>query len=116
MSEDLEKTLRAALRPLDPGDAFADAVMARVRAERPVPVGLRWWRWAPAWRWASVLAAMSCVALLLVQSLEAHHARQGLEARQALMQALRVTGQSLDLADRAVNEGGGARQGSDPGV
>ena len=105
--DDLEKRLRKALRPVEPQPGFANRVMSRVEAgERS---SLR--RWGPArWRFAGVqparwmplaLAASLILAVVLVH--EHHKREEGLQARQQLIEALRVTGEKLDLAYRAVN-------------
>jgi hypothetical protein len=104
MSDELEEALRAALRPVDPGETLTHSVMARVRASLAAPVRLRTAS-RSMWRWAAGVAAVMLVAgLLVVHEHQARRVREGLEARQALMQALRLTAESLELANRAVNE------------
>ncbi len=106
MSEELEKRLRSALKPIDPGDAFTQAVIARLEREgaglspkrRPHP---------PIWRWASgAVAATMLLGLLLHAHQE--RTREGIEARQELMQALRLTAGALQWANQTVNEADGA--------
>jgi len=100
MSADLEKQLRAALRAVEPPAGFAARVSARTQHGR--------WRrgWLPMQqRWVpTALAASVLAALLLGYGWQTHRERQGLQARQQLIEALRVTGQKLDLAYRGVQE------------
>ncbi len=106
MSNDLEDQLRKALRPVDPGERFAQGVLERVvRASQRRYASVRW----------PLAAALAVVALgtLAVYGWQVRRA-QGLEARRQLIEALQVTGQKLDLAYRAVNET--ARPAPDPGV
>jgi hypothetical protein len=94
---DLEEELRRALRPLDPSPGFAERVTARVadgKRRRGLPAR---YRWLPA-----ALAACLVLSLLVVYGWQAHRQREGLAARQQLMQALRVTSEKLDLAYRGV--------------
>jgi negative regulator of sigma E activity len=109
MSDDLEKQLRESLRPIDPERGFADRVMARIETERR---SKRWMsrRWlsrpwvSPPSHWVPVaLAASAILAVVLVHARHVQQERQGLEARQQLIEALRVTGEKLDLAYRVVN-------------
>jgi hypothetical protein len=103
MSGDLEEALRAALRPVDPGERFTRGVLARLPQEPPERAHGRdapdvW----PGWSWlpltASVLLVLGAAGLW-----HAQRVREGEEARLQLLQALRVTGQKLDVAYRAVN-------------
>jgi hypothetical protein len=103
MTTDFEKELREALRPVDPAAGFADRVISRIERERP---SRRGWRprkshWVPV-----ALAASAVLAAVLVREWEVHRERQGLEARAQLIDALRVTGEKLDLAYRSVNDAG----------
>lgn len=95
MSHDLEKELREALRPVDPGEDFTARVLARVSAAR-LPPGRQ--LWIP-------LALAASLAAVLVLGVQWHQRRElrGLEARRELIEALRVTSQKLDLAYRLVN-------------
>src|SRR3984885_16235168 len=98
--DDLEARLRGALRPTEPEVGFAArlaARMARERAPRP-PLALRF-LWVPA-----ALAATVVVAMLVAHEREVRLEREGLAARQQLIEALRLTGEKLDLAYRAVND------------
>jgi hypothetical protein len=98
----LEERLRAALRPLDPGAGFAAGVQARIAAEgvRPLPPA----RPRATASWVSVaLAASVVLGLFIAHERQLQRTEQGLEARRQLIQALRVTGEKLELASRAVN-------------
>lgn len=98
----LEQKLRAALRPVDPGAGFVGGVMARVAAEGPGNV--RPLRARAVASWGSLaLAASIVVALLLAHQRQVQRTEQGLEARRQLIEALRLTGDKLDLASRMVN-------------
>jgi hypothetical protein len=119
MSKDLEDRLRGALRPVDPGDGFAHRVMARVvedssRSSRSRPP----LRSQPRFRWLAAAAGLACVAVgvLALHALQARRTQQGLEARAQLIEALRVTGEKLDLAYRAVNDEQPAAGGPDSGA
>jgi hypothetical protein len=99
---DLEQKLRAALRPVDPGPGFVGGLMARIAAERPGSVRPLRVRAAASWL-TFALAASIVLALLLAHQQQARRTEQGLAARRQLIQALRVTGDKLDLASRLVN-------------
>jgi hypothetical protein len=104
MSNELEDSLRAALRPVDPGDKFTATVMARIADEsthaRQAPRA-----YATALRWTSVaLAASLVMGLLVARELQLRRTQRGLEARAELLQALRLTGEKLDIAYRVVND------------
>ena len=107
MSRDLEKELRQALRPVDPGEEFTARVLARVaaepaaataRASGAAPLMARQRLWIP-------LALAASLAAALVLGVQWHERRElrGLEARRELIEALRVSSQKLDLAYRLVN-------------
>jgi len=100
MSDDLEKQLREALRHVDPPPGFAARVSARTQSEQRH----RWLaarhRWVPA-----TLAASVLLSLLVAYGWQLRHEReQGLAARQQLIEALRLTGEKLDLAYRGVQD------------
>ncbi len=110
---DLEKELRAALRPVEPEDGFAERVRARIdresrRAPRRTPPSLLW---VPA-----ALAASLLLGLVTVYERELAHERQGLEARRELIEALRVTGAKLDLAYRGVSDASHPPKAADTGA
>jgi negative regulator of sigma E activity len=99
MSKDFEQRLRDALRPVDPEEGFAQRVMARISSE---PARTR----AKASRWAvplAIAASMAFVAILGTYQWQEHREQQGLEARRQLLEALRLTGEKLDVAYQAVN-------------
>jgi hypothetical protein len=101
MSSKFEEQLREALRPVEPGEGFAERVMARVADERRT--GSRsGWRGRFA-RPALALAASLIVGAMVIYTWQMQRERQGLQARQQLIEALRVTGEKLDLAYRGVN-------------
>ncbi len=108
MSEELDKQLGDALRPVDPGEQFAHGVLSRVARDPASRRARMPWRW----QWAAALAVV-VLGTLGVYQLQMRRA-QGLEARRQLIQALQVTGEKLDLAERAVNDSAGSR--ADPGA
>jgi cell division protein FtsB len=98
MSTDFERQLREALRPVDPADGFDERVMARIAGERQ-RVRARTTRWVSL----ALAASVAFAAILGTHQWQVHRERQGLEAREQLLEALRVTGEKLDLAYQAVN-------------
>jgi negative regulator of sigma E activity len=99
MSKDFEQQLRDALRPVDPEKGFEQRVMARVASEPPRSR-------AKVTRWTASLALAASVAFAAIfgaQQWREHREEQGLEARKQLLEALRLTGEKLDLAYQAVN-------------
>jgi hypothetical protein len=99
MSKDFEQQLRDALRPIDPEEGFERRVMARVAGES---AGRR----AKVTRWAASLALAASVAfaaILGAHQWQERREQQGQEARRQLLEALRLTGEKLDLAYQAVN-------------
>jgi hypothetical protein len=105
MNEDLESRLRAALRPVAPGDDFSQRLIARVTAERISPAR----RAAPrrAFTPAGWLSAALAASLLLAIGVQHHlqerrEREQGMEARRQVIEALRVTSQKLHLAYVAI--------------
>jgi hypothetical protein len=101
MSNNLDDQLRSALRSVDPGEEFAPRVMARVANESRRP-----WRSVPAgYQWLSAaLVAAVVFGVLMAHDRQVRREQQGLEARNQLIEALRVTGEKLDLAYRVVND------------
>ena len=106
MSNELNDRLRAALRPVDPGESFTQGVLARIASEparTPVWVhravrgrGLRWL--------SGALLAVVATGFLFAHHWRAQHVQQGREARRQVMEALRVTSEKLDLAYRVVKD------------
>jgi len=101
--DDLERQLRAALEPVNPGADFAPRVLARLAAEERLP-RVRVPRSQALAGWVTFgLAASVVVAVLLAHQWQVRRMEQGIEARRELLEALRVTDQKLDLAYRVVN-------------
>jgi hypothetical protein len=107
MNDNLDDELRRALRPVDPGDEFTRALMARVSAQkvteirRPTrsPLHARVLPWAPA-----ALAASLLIAIFVThEHHQRHDVEEGLRARQELLEALRVTSEKLDIAYQVVH-------------
>lgn len=110
MSDDLEKQLQAALRHVDPPPGFAARVSGRIH-------GKQHRRWLPL-RYPLIPAALTASILILICVLIAsdwqqrRERQQGLAARQQLIEALRLTGEKLDLAYRGVQD---VSKGTAPG-
>lgn len=114
MSYELEKSLRSALRPVDPGEEFTHGVLARIDEEKSHRSASSPMRYAHAarltFRRASVTLALVVTAgLFTAHQWQAHRTQQGLEARRQLVQALQVTAENLDIAYRMVNNHEGSR-------
>ena len=69
--------------------------MARIQFERPR---------RRSWQVPAALAASLILGVIVVHAWQVQRERQGLQARQQLMEALRVTGEKLDLVYRGVND------------
>jgi len=99
MSNDFDQQLRDALRPVDPDESFTRRVMSRIaneptRSRRPQRA-----------RWACVaLAASVLLGIVIFHHWQLQREQHGIEARNQLIEALRVTGEKLDIAYRAINE------------
>jgi hypothetical protein len=99
MSKDIEQQLRDALRPVDPEEGFEERVMARVARER-VRSRSKVTRWTAS---LAIAASTAGLAILGAYQWQEHREQQGLEARRQLLEALRLTGEKLDVAYQAVN-------------
>lgn len=102
MSEhlDLDSRLRAALRREEAPAGFAERVLSRAQAASPRPrqVPIYRWRWA-----AAALAACLTLAIGVGEyRRQAEQQVRGLEAKQELMQAMRITGSKLRVAQEKV--------------
>jgi hypothetical protein len=102
LNRDVAERLKAALRPVDPGAGFAGGVLARIAAEPARAARTPRARAAVSWL-PFALAAAVVLGLFLAHERQAQRTQQGLEARRQLIEALRVTGEKLELASRAVN-------------
>jgi hypothetical protein len=120
MSDNLDQQLRRALRPVDPGEEFTRAVLARVSSQKVTDIGsasrrrtlhARVLPWAPAAIAASLLIA---IVMTHQERRQEDNIAQGLRAREELLQALRVTSQKLDIAYQVVHNESGA--GADTGA
>jgi hypothetical protein len=116
MNNDLEDSLRAALRPVDPGEKFTAGVVARIADEStralraPGP-------YTTALRWTSVALAISLVlGILAAREVQLRRTQRGLEARAELIHALKLAGEKLDIAYRVVNDEESAEPAKDSGV
>jgi hypothetical protein len=108
MNDDFEQELRRALRPVDPGDDFTRAVMARIQSPNVVdlprvraqPKLHRALPWAPAAAAASLLVA---IVMTHQHRKEEQELAEGMRAREELLLALRVTSEKLDIAYQVVH-------------
>jgi predicted solute-binding protein len=113
MTNNLDDELHRALRAVDPGEEFTLRVTERIaqqpmRSRHSVP---------PAYRWLSVAVLTGIVlAALIAHDQRLRHEQQGLEARRQLIEALRVTGEKLDLAYRVVNDDAHPASGENSGA
>ena len=98
MSKDFEQQWREALRPVDPDEGFEQRVMSRIAREPARPR-----RKVTRWMAIGLAASVGFAAVLGTHQWQLHRERQGLEARRQLIEALRVTGEKLDVAYQAVN-------------
>ena len=100
MSDELEKSLRSALRPVDPGEKFTQGVLAATsRPRHHTALASR-----PAFRWASAtLVVVLSAGVFTAHQWQVHRTQRGLEARRQLFEALHVAGENLDIAYRMVN-------------
>ena len=77
----------------------------------------RWLAWSPASGWVGGALLVSVVAsVLVVHEWQVRRTQQGLEARAQLIEALKVTGENLDLAYRAVNDAARSPPGGNSGA
>ena len=88
MNDELEKSLAAALRPVDPGEQFTQRVLARVATEsaveRAYPRNSR-----SVFRWASATVAIVLTAgLYTVHQWQVHRTQQGFQQLTPCFQAL----------------------------
>ena len=116
MNNELDDDLRAALRPVDPGERFTQSVLARVAEESTrSPRGPR--LHTTTLRWASVALSISLViGILVAHRWQVRRTERGLEARKELIQALQLTGEKLDLAYRVVNDEEHPERAGEPGA
>jgi negative regulator of sigma E activity len=94
---DSEKQLKSALRPVVPPEGFAERVMLRIEQapERS--------RVSHLPKWFAAIAASLLLGVIVLHQWQMSRQAQGLEARRQLIEALRVTGEKLDVAYQIVN-------------
>ncbi len=103
MNDHLENELREALRKVDAPAGFTERVIARSREENRTAVFTR--PRSRRWTWAAAASMAACLTLSvgLIQYRGRIEERQrGQEAKQELMQAMRITGSTLRLAQEKV--------------
>jgi negative regulator of sigma E activity len=99
VSDDLERDLRRALRPVEPGSEFTERLLARVTGERRAITNIRH-------PWLRPMALAACVLLALGLGVRVYEYRQrerAVRAHAELIEALAVTSRSLDHAYRSVH-------------
>jgi len=110
---DIDRALERALDSEDPGPAFTGRVMAAISGDSkagPRPIGAPAPRAGRSVAWRTVLPVAATVALTVAglrwQAVRADEARaEDAKARAAhaqLMQALRLTGEKLNVVHRAI--------------
>lgn len=107
MTEDLERELHDALRPLDPSPEFTTRLLASLAGAREVTA-------KPGRAWLRPLAMAASVLLATSLGWQWHQHQQGEQAHAQLLEALTITSRSLDHAyqtlhshDAAATEPGG---------
>jgi hypothetical protein len=112
LDDRLDEELRDALRPVDPGDDFTRAVMARVASHtvtelrRPSAPRRFFTRALPrtlSWTPAALAASLLIAIFVTHEGHRQHDMSEGLRARQELLEALRVTSEKLDIAYQVVH-------------
>ncbi|HEX4025432.1 MAG TPA: hypothetical protein VHX52_12155 [Steroidobacteraceae bacterium] len=106
---ELEQALRRALRPADPGEDFADRVVARLDASaaQAAPAAMpvvRQSRGRSAARWLPMALAACAIAAVGLGHWrhEALQRQRGLQARAQLLQALRIASANVNAVRAAV--------------
>jgi len=121
MSEDLESRLRAALRPVAPGDEFTRNLIARVTKDQGPEANARGARGRSSKPSAWWLSASMAASLLIAAGVQHHlqerrETQRGLEARRQVIEALRVTSQKLNLAYEVIKSESSPPADDEPGV
>jgi negative regulator of sigma E activity len=98
MSKDFEQQLREALRPVEPEEGFEQRVMTRI-AREPARARTKVTRWVSL----ALAASVAFAAIIGTHEWQVRREQEGLEARKQLIEALRLTGEKLDVAYQAVN-------------
>lgn len=106
MTDELERPLREALRAVPPREGFSERTLARL----PVRMAERRHQRVRLWWVSGSLAASLILAVTVHHIEERDKEREGLRAREELLEALRVTSEKLDLAYQAVH----ASTGTEP--
>jgi hypothetical protein len=116
MSEDLDKRVRAALQPIDPGEGFTARVMSRIAAGEAasprVPSMPPHFRFA----WLPAALAASILAVVVVRHERELRREEGLAARAQVIEALRLTSGKLDLAFQLVSAPRASHDPPSPGA
>ena len=106
MKDELEASLRNALASPDPGEDFAERVLARLPDETVAPLATARQRRRLQVAWLPTALAAT---VLLGIGLDQHHRHEeeraaGLEAKTQLLVALRITGEQLDRTTHRLQE------------
>jgi len=97
---DIDDRLRAAMRREEAPAGFAGRVLARTQPVPPRPRRAAMYRWT--WAAAAFAACLTLAIGLGEYRREAAQRARGLEAKQELMQAMRITGSKLRVAQEKV--------------
>jgi hypothetical protein len=121
MSEDLESRLRAALISVAPSDEFTQNLIARVTAHQGLEANARGThRRSPKatawWLSASIAASLLIAAGVQLHLQERRETQRGLDARRQVIEALRMTGQKLNLAYEVIKRESSSPADDKPGA
>jgi len=97
LDQDMDRELRAGLRPLPAPDGFADRVLARVQeADGPRSIAFRKGTgFAGQWRWAAAAVLLLAIGLGAVWAHQRQRRIEGERMRDQVLLALRITGTTI---------------------
>lgn len=102
---ELERSLREALRPVEPQEGFADRVMERARTAKPIPAKVV--TMAPRRVWAGAIAAVLIVGAFAGEQTHLRHERERAEqAQRQFDAAMRITDQTLEHVREQLQQAG----------
>lgn len=121
MNDHFDDDLHRALRPVDPGDEFTRAVMARIQQRAVGNLDDQRSRRRPVTRilpWAPAALAASLLIVIVMNHGEAPQpsVEDGLRAREQVIEALRMTSEKLDLAYQVVHNQSDSDRDPDAGA
>jgi hypothetical protein len=109
MNDSLDKQLRAALQPIDPGDDFTQRVLSRIgnegaAARSSARLNVTQSRKHSYWMYGVLAASISAVGVVALVVHQRNEREAGELARQQVLEALQVTSEKLNLAYRVVRD------------